>query len=49
MYGFKRPNVFDRVMPKVQGLEQEEEDNAAKLEAAYAKMKQKERATERRQ
>jgi len=35
MYGVKRPNVFDKVMPKVQGLEQEEEDTAAKLEAAY--------------
>jgi hypothetical protein len=49
MYGFKGPNAFNTVMLKVQGLEQEEEDNAAKLEAAYAKMKQKEAATERRQ
>ena len=48
MYGAKRPNVFDEVMPKVQGLEQEEEDIAAKLEAAYAKKKQKAAARERR-
>jgi hypothetical protein len=34
MYGVKHPNVFDKVMPKVQVLEQEEEDIAAKLEAA---------------
>jgi hypothetical protein len=48
MYGVKRLNFFDKVMPKVQGLEQEEEDIAAKLEAAYAKMKQKAAARERR-
>jgi len=41
MYGVKGPNVFDKVTPEVQGLEQEEEDIAASLEAAYAKMKQK--------
>jgi len=46
MYGVKRPNVFDNIMPKVQGLEQEE-DIAAKLEAAYAEMKQKAAARER--
>jgi hypothetical protein len=48
MYGVRRPNVFDRVMPKVQGLERAEEDIATKLEAAYAKMKQKAAARERR-
>jgi len=48
MYGVKRPNVFDNVMPKVQGLEQEEENIAAKLETACAKMKQKAAARERR-
>ena len=48
MYGVKRPNVFDKVMPKVQVLEHEEEDIVAKLEAAYAKMKQKAAARERR-
>jgi hypothetical protein len=48
MYGVKGPNVFNKIMPKVQGLEQEEEDIAAKLEATYAKMKQKAAATERR-
>jgi len=48
MYGVKRPNVFDKVMPKVKGLEQEEEDTAAKLEAANAQTKQKAAATERR-
>jgi len=48
MYGVKRPNVFDKVMPKVQGLEREEEDIVTKLEAAYAKMKQKAAARERR-
>jgi hypothetical protein len=41
MYGVKGPNVFDKVMPKAQELEQEEDDIAAKLEAAYAKIKQK--------
>ena len=46
MYGAKRPNVFDKVMPKVQGLKQDEEDIAVKLEAAYAKMKQKAAARE---
>jgi len=46
--GVKRPNVFDKVMPKVQGLKQEEEDIAVKLEAVYAKMKQKAAARERR-
>jgi hypothetical protein len=35
-------------MPKVQGLEQNEEDIAVKLEAAYAKMKQKAAAREKR-
>jgi hypothetical protein len=35
-------------MPKVQGLEQDEEDIAVKLEAAYTKMKQKAAARERR-
>ena len=48
MYGVKRPNVFDKVMPKVKWLEQKEEDIAAKLEAAYAKLKQKAAARERR-
>jgi hypothetical protein len=48
MYGVERPNVFDNVMPKVQGQEQEEEDIAAKLEAAYARMKQKAAARKRR-
>jgi hypothetical protein len=48
MYGVKRPNVFDNVMRKVQGLEQEEENTAAKLEAACAKMKQKAATRERR-
>jgi hypothetical protein len=48
MYGVKRPNFFDKVMPKVQGLEQEEEEIAARLEAAYAKVKQKAAARERR-
>jgi hypothetical protein len=48
MYGVKRPNVFDKVMPKVQGLEQGEEDIAVKLEAAYTKMKQRTAARERR-
>jgi hypothetical protein len=48
MFGLKRPNVFDNVMPAVQGLELEEEDIAAKLEAAYAKMKQRAAARERR-
>jgi hypothetical protein len=45
----KRPNVFDKVMPKVQALVQEEEEIAAKLEAAYAKTRQKAAARERRQ
>jgi hypothetical protein len=49
MYGVKRPNVLDKIMPKVQGPEQEEEDIAAKLEAAYAKMRQKAAVRERRQ
>jgi len=40
-------NVLDKVMPKVQGLEQEE-DTAAKLEAAHAKIKQKAAARESR-
>jgi hypothetical protein len=35
-------------MPKAQGLEQDEEDIAAKMEAAYAKMKQKAAAREKR-
>ena len=48
MYGVKRPNVFDKVMPEVQGLKQDEEDIAVKLEAAYIKMKQKAAARERR-
>jgi len=48
MYGVKRPNIFDKVMPKVQGLEQEEDDIETRLEAAYAKMKQKAAATVRR-
>lgn len=43
----KRPNVFDKVMPKVKGLEQEEEDTSAKLETANAKTKQKAAATVR--
>jgi len=47
MYGVKRPNVFDKVISKVQGLEQEE-DIAAKLEAANVKMKQKAADRERR-
>jgi hypothetical protein len=37
IHGVKRPNVFDKFVPKVQGLEQEEEDIAAKLQAAYKK------------
>ena len=41
MCGVKRPSVFDKVMPKVQGIEHEEENITAKLEAAYKKMKQK--------
>jgi hypothetical protein len=49
MYGVKRPNILDKLMPKVQELEQEEEDIAAKLEAAYARMRQKAAARERRQ
>jgi hypothetical protein len=49
MYGVKSPNVFDKVMPKVQALVQEEEDIAAKWDAAYAKMRQKAAARERRQ
>jgi len=48
MYGVERPNVFDNVMPKVQRQKQEEEDIAAKLEAAYARMKQKAAARKRR-
>jgi hypothetical protein len=48
MYEVKRPNVFDEVMPKVQGLEQDEEDIAVKLEAAYDKMKMKAAARKRR-
>jgi len=48
MYGVKRPSVFDKVMPKVQGIEHEEENITAKLEAAYKKMKQKAEARQRR-
>jgi hypothetical protein len=48
MYGVKRPNVFDKVLPEVLGVEREEEDIDTKLEAAYAKMKQKAAARERR-
>jgi hypothetical protein len=48
MYSVKRPNVFQKVMPKVQGLQQDEEDIAATVEDAYAKMKHKAAARERR-
>jgi len=48
MYGVKRPNVFDNIMSKVQGQQHAEEDIAAKLEAACAKMKQKAAGRERR-
>jgi hypothetical protein len=41
MYGVKRSNVLNKVMPKVQGLEQEERNIAANLEATYANMRQK--------
>jgi hypothetical protein len=48
MCGVKRPNVFNKVMPKVQELEQVEENIVVMLETAYTKMKQKAAARERR-
>jgi hypothetical protein len=49
VHGVKDPNVFDKAMPKVQVLGQEEEDIAAKLEGAYAKFRRKAAVRERRQ
>jgi hypothetical protein len=41
MYGVKCPNVLDKSMPIFQGLEQEGEDTAVKLDAARVKVRQK--------
>jgi hypothetical protein len=48
MYGSKRTNTFRKLMPKAQLLEQEEEEIAVKLENAYAKMRRRAVAREKR-
>ena len=48
MYGSKRTNTFRKLMPKAQLLEQEEEEIAVNLENAYAKMRRRAVAREKR-
>jgi len=48
MYGTERPNVFSRMVPKESWPEQGDEGSEEKIRRAYAKMKKREIAREKR-
>jgi hypothetical protein len=48
MYGTERPNIFSKLTPKVEGPDQETEAIEQKLENAYARMRKRALAREKR-
>jgi hypothetical protein len=48
MYGSERPNIFRKLIPRTQWIEEEEEGTEKKLEKAYEKMQKRGMAREKR-
>ncbi|GFG28356.1 hypothetical protein Cfor_08039 [Coptotermes formosanus] len=48
MYGTERPNIFSKLTPKVEGPDQEKEAVEEKMENAYARMRKRALAREKR-